>query len=399
MKTIEVGIDWSKEFVDLCAMVGRQVLLEERIEVNAAGFRRLEVLMSSLKKRAQTIRISIESDRHIVAGFLMRKGYSVYAINPLALSRFKETFSFSGRKDDRFDAYCLALFLQQNGERLRPANRSGLECEQLSYHLATLDQISEDRRRQINRLRALLECYFPAFSGFFGDFTDSALELLKTIRTPAVIRNLSLEEFLDQVKHIRHLSGKRKLHFYETMQQDMLSEDVPLSSVHAFDAELLIEQILLCSRQIKRLEAEIQRIYTEHPLFETLNSIPGCGLNLGPRLLAELGDNESKFDSFQAFQAYAGTSPVMIQSGKQRPAVVMRRSCRKQLRHALYWLAFCSMNFEPWARGYYDAARGRGLSHSGALRGLSNKWAKIVFSMWKSGTAYDRAKFMEKRAA
>jgi len=399
MKTIEVGIDWSKEFVDLCATLNGEVLIEERITVNAVGFNRLEKIMLSLKRKVRSIRVAIESDRHAVAGFLMRKGYAVYAINPLALSRFKETFSFSGRKDDRFDAFCLALYLRQNGNRLRPANKPGPECEELACHLSALHQIEENRRRQINRLRALLERYFPAYSAFFKHVSDSALELLRTVRTPAELRELTQEKFLEKVKYITRLTGKRKIQFFETMRKEMLPDNAPLAAALAFDADLIIEQILFFGQQIKRLEAEINRIYTAQPLYEIFNSIPGCGPGLGPRLLSEMGDNRDKFVSFRNFQAFAGTSPVTMQSGKQRASVSMRRSCRKSLRHTLFWLAFTSMNVEPWAREYYDAARARGMSHSGATRALSNKWAKIIFSMWKHGETYDREKFMEKRAA
>ena len=42
-----------------------------------------------------------------------------------------------------------------------------------------------------------------------------------------------------------------------------------------------------------------------------------------------------------------------------------------------------------WAAVYYDQLRQRGKSHACALRCLGQRWLKILWKMWQTGTRYD----------
>ena len=43
----------------------------------------------------------------------------------------------------------------------------------------------------------------------------------------------------------------------------------------------------------------------------------------------------------------------------------------------------------PWAAVYYEQLRTRGKSHACGLRGLGQRWLKILWKMWQTGTRYD----------
>ena len=96
-------------------------------------------------------------------------------------------------------------------------------------------------------------------------------------------------------------------------------------------------------------------------------------------------------------QAYAGTSPVTRQSGSSLNKIKMRMACNKTFRNTLYQFSFCSIRVEKWARDFYDSQRKNGKVHSVAIRSLSNKWAKIIFRMWKDESIYDSKIFVDKR--
>ncbi|TGN08712.1 transposase [Leptospira ilyithenensis] len=98
------------------------------------------------------------------------------------------------------------------------------------------------------------------------------------------------------------------------------------------------------------MNSDIDSLYNNHSGSRILSSIPAMGTMIGATLLAELSDESRRFRDYRAFQAYAGTSPISRQSGKSQKLVVMRRSCNKHLRHALYWLAFNSLTRVEWAR-------------------------------------------------
>ncbi|MFF2468407.1 transposase [Streptomyces mirabilis] len=46
-------------------------------------------------------------------------------------------------------------------------------------------------------------------------------------------------------------------------------------------------------------------------------SFPGLGVQLGARVLAEIGDDHTRFADARSLKAYAGSSPVTRASGKK----------------------------------------------------------------------------------
>ena len=45
--------------------------------------------------------------------------------------------------------------------------------------------------------------------------------------------------------------------------------------------------------------------------------------------------------------------------------------------------------------GYYDHHKAQHQAHATILRGLGQKWAKIVYAVWSSGNPYDEARHIE----
>ena len=75
----------------------------------------------------------------------------------------------------------------------------------------------------------------------------------------------------------------------------------------------------------------------------------------------------------------------------------MRKACNKKARLTLFLLAFSSLRFCPWANEYYYKLRQKGKTNSVAIRSLSNKWVKIIFSLWKNETEYKEEIFLNKK--
>ena len=107
-----------------------------------------------------------------------------------------------------------------------------------------------------------------------------------------------------------------------------------------------------------------------------------------PRLLSELGDDRSRFPTAESLQCYAGTAPITYQSG-QMHRTLMRRACNTRLRHAVQQWANLSVVRCSWAGAYYRKHRADGQSHACAVRCLGQRWVKILWRMWQSGTCYD----------
>lgn len=396
---IYVGIDWSSQYDDICIMDGNGKKIKEfKIKVNREGFQFLLNQLHLLSKNKRNIVIGIETDKNILADFLLAHGYTVYSLNPLKVNRFKERYTVSAKKDDKFDAACIALFLLKDGDRFNPVMQSSPECEELRLYCETLDRLTRDRTRQIQRLRNDLHAYFPAFLSFFSDLDTSVpLNVIKAIDGPAQIELLSAEQFLEILKNVKYMPEKRKINLFAHLKAETIYFNSPRASVLTYRVRMLADLILEINNHIGETRKMIKELYEQHELARVFSSLPGAGETLAPKFLSLFGDNKDKFNSFQAVQCYAGTAPVTEQSGKSFFVVKMRRACNKVFKDAVYQFAFCSLQQEPWAHQYYQGLRNKGQSHSRAVRALGNKWLKIIFRMWKGGTVYDRNIFVKKR--
>ena len=92
---IYVGIDWAEAHHDICVLDETgMVLAKRRIADHAA--------------EPNQVVIGIETDRGLLVSALLAVGYQVYAINPLAASRYRDRHVTSGAKSDPGDAKVLA---------------------------------------------------------------------------------------------------------------------------------------------------------------------------------------------------------------------------------------------------------------------------------------------------
>jgi transposase len=66
----------------------------------------------------------------------------------------------------------------------------------------------------------------------------------------------------------------------------------------------------------EELAVEASAHFDQHPDAEIITSLPGLGSLTGAWVLAEIGDDRSRFANARALKAYAGAAPVTHASGK-----------------------------------------------------------------------------------
>ena len=145
-------------------------------------------------------------------------------------------------------------------------------------------------------------------------------------------------------------------------------------------------------QQIAAYDVEIERLFLLSADSAIFTSLPRAGRRLAPRLLAEIGDDRSRYADAAGLQALAGTAPVCFESGKYAKAH-RRYACLKPLRNAMQQFAWQSTLQEGWARAYYQRKRSEGKSHTVAIRALANVWLRIIYAMWRDHTPYVSATF------
>jgi transposase len=105
------------------------------------------------------------------------------------------------------------------------------------------------------------------------------------------------------------------------------------------------------------LETELATHFDEHPDADIYLSLPGLGVVLGARVLAEFGDDPDRYDTAKSRRNYAGTSPLTIASGKKH-AVLARHVRNRRLYDAIDQWAFCATDTPaPAAAQFYDHRR------------------------------------------
>jgi transposase len=319
----------------------------------------------------------------------------MYAINPLAVSRYRERHTVARAKSDHADAVVLANILRTDAHvhRLLPSDS---ELVQTIAVLARGGQDAAWNRQQIaNQLRSLLREYFPAAIEAFKDSRSGlaaaeARTVLAAAPTPALAAKLTkarLRRLLIAAGRQRNIDARvdqlRTAFAGEQMRQ------LPrVEAAFGEQARALILQLDAACRAADHLAEATEEVFAEHPDAAVLTSFPGVGTLTGARILAEIGDDRSRFAEARNLRAYAGSAPVTRASGKS--VVVMQRRVKNQrLAAAGYVWAFAALTASPQARSHYDRRRAAGDGHPAALRNLFNRFLSQLHHCLATGQKYD----------
>jgi transposase len=248
----------------------------------------------------------------------------------------------------------------------------------------------EQRTAFIAQLRAALHEYYPIALQAFDDWTlRSAWAFIEAFPTPAALRaagKRKWEKFLHVHKLYRPQTYQKRLALFA--QAESFGSSPAMTESKRMLAVSLAKLLRTLQNSLDKYRTRIEDLFGSHPDQELFDSLPGAGEKLAPRLLAELGDNRDRFDSAEGLQCHAGTAPVTYQSGQFRK-VRCRWACQRVLRHTVHLWAHLSRKKCPWADAYYRQKRQEGKTHACALRCLGQRWLKILWKMWQTGTRYD----------
>ena len=131
----------------------------------------------------------------------------------------------------------------------------------------------------------------------------------------------------------------------------------------------LLGQLNAACAAASDLEHAATESFNLHPDAGIITSFPGLGALTGARVLAEIGDDRSRFQDAKGLKAYAGAAPITRASGKTR-SVTHRKIKNNRLNAAGYIWAFSALTASPGARAHYDRRRDAGDRHAAAQRNL-----------------------------
>ncbi|WP_432190469.1 transposase [Streptomyces sp. Tue6028] len=136
------------------------------------------------------------------------------------------------------------------------------------------------------------------------------------------------------------------------------------------------------------LAEAVEAAFPEHPDAKVILSFPGLGVQLGARVLGEIGDDRTRFADARGLKAYAGSAPITRASGKKHH--VGRRMIKNdRLNHAGYLWAFAALTASPGAKAHYGRRREKGDWHPQAQRHLFNRMIGQLYHCISTGEVFD----------
>src|SRR3954451_10700467 len=183
---IFVGDDWAEAHHDVHLMnEAGEKLAARRLPEGLDGIGRFHELVAAFIEDAGEVVVGIETDRGLWVHALAAAGYQVYALNPMAVARYRDRHNVAGAKSDAGDAKVLADLVRTDRHNHRPLSGDSPDVEAIRVLARGHQNLIWARTRHTNQLRNALREYYPAALEAFGDLADrDALAVLGRAPTP-----------------------------------------------------------------------------------------------------------------------------------------------------------------------------------------------------------------------
>jgi Transposase IS116/IS110/IS902 family len=256
-----------------------------------------------------------------------------------------------------------ALVVDEQGRRVGSLRADLADLHRLtpdSAKIAELKLLTRDQdaliqmqRRLVNQLTACLKAYYPVALELVAKVQQkSTLLFMQTSPTPQAAMAASAEQIAEVLRRAKHPNPTPvAATIVERLHQPHLQADAITTRTKSRLMLVLVSQLLPLIEQIAHYDKEIHTLFLTHEDHESFTSLPRAGKRLAPRLLAEIGDDRTRYRDASSLQALAGTSPVLFQSGMYAKAH-RRMGSIKPLRNVLHQFAWQTTQSEPWAREY-----------------------------------------------
>lgn len=391
-----VGLDWAdqKHFWAMRTADGKRQHGEVLSTPEA-----IQVWAADLAQRfgGRPIAVALEQSRGAVIAMLGKYGHLVlFPIHPNTVANYRKAFCPSGAKSDPGDGDVILELLLTHPDRFRRLQTDTVETRGLQFLVEERRKLVNQHTSEVQRLIGWLKQTFPQILQWFDDPACAMVG--------ALLRRWPTLEALQKAspKTLRKFFGQQNCRSEERIEERI--EQIRQAVVATTD-EALKQVGLLCIHNsvalletmragIATFDKQIAEIYQNHPDRAIMESFPGAGPALEPRLIAAVGSMRDRFDSANSLACFAGIAPVKESSGKSL-WVHWRWACPKFIRQTFHEWAGCSIRTCNWAREFYDGQRDKGKGHHAAVRSLAFKWIRIFFRCWRDRIPYNEQLYLQ----
>jgi transposase len=150
---VGVGIDWGADEHEVCVIAeGTPKARRFRVRHEGADIAKLFEEISKCATDAADVWIGIETPHGALVDTALDRGFSVFAINPKQVDRFRDRYCTSGKKDDKTDAYVLARTVLSDTDCFRRIEIAAPEYVQLREWSRQRESLVADQTRLLQRI-------------------------------------------------------------------------------------------------------------------------------------------------------------------------------------------------------------------------------------------------------
>ncbi len=158
-----------------------------------------------------------------------------------------------------------------------------------------------------------------------------------------------------------------------------------------------LRELELLEREVKKIDqALLSLIDSIKSEVKILMSVPGIGLDLSIKILAEIGEVD-RFPSARHLVSYAGLSPTARNSGGRNRSGKPTKKSNKHLRRYMYLAAMAAVRSKnSVVRKWFDRFIGRGKPFKVAITAVARKLLAIIWHLLMKGERWSEEGFVKK---
>ena len=342
------------------------------------------------------IAVCLEQSRGALVYQLSKYAHLVlYPVHPNSAAQFRLAWHPSGAKSDPADTSVLLQLLRFHRGSLHRLDPDTPAMRLLRILVEQRRDLVDEKTRLSNRMTAWLKIYFP-----------QALEWIDDIDSPMGCDFLEKWPTLERLQRAKSNEMARFFREHNCRSEDRIQErinaiydaqpaitDTAMLEGGPVCVRTMVRQAKVLAEGIAELEERIEKLVAEHPDRFLLDSFPGLGPALLPRVMVALGTKRERFADAEELQRCTGIAPITKTSGHTK-IVQMRHACPQFVRQTFVEWAAHSIKSGGWARAFYDLKRSEKMKHHAVVRELAFKWQRIVIKCWKIGQPYDEQVYL-----
>ena len=371
-----VGIDMSKNSFNFCVIDNSEKVIKQgSFPVSKDGFTDFVNLISSFNNPIVVVESSSRYHLPLVYS-LVSNNFPVYVVNPKAVSNFIKFKSPNNpSKSDSKDAFFISLFAKSESNNLKPYSPS----DSLKLIARKIDSISKEIAKTKTQINQHIDVLFPELGKNVNVFSKAVLNLLLYYPSAFDISNATV----DKINNFLYSPIGRKVSISADEIILLAKNSVGVNNV-ALKVSLKadIERLFFLENQLKELESVFTQMMRDFFCddIEIVSSIAGISERLACRFIAEIEDI-SRFESAKKLISYAGTDPVVKQSGKWKVRMSISKQGNPFLRNILYQMATGVVMWNEIFREYYRRKYQQFKSRKKAMIAVVNKLVRVIFAL------------------